>query len=348
MPNSDVSHLQTVTKDLNKEFKSIVAVTGDDLCISDVTTIVPTRSFGLNKVLGGGAPCGRVVEIFGDPSHGKSTIIEEMMIGFQRYPGISVLIDADTGWSRKRAEIMGHNSSRHIHLQADTVEYGFKVITSTIERLRMPGRFPKEVPIGIFWDTISASQTEGEKEGDKYKEGMMDKPKKIREALRKLAPELPRKNVCLVFACHTHAEVKAKKGQQGKKSSTGGEAIPFWACKRIKVWIAGRLQHPYKGAGILTAVEAVKDKLNAPWRRVEIPIIHETGINPGYELVYYLVDNSSWVNMHGAYLSIPDYPEPGKNLGFFPKELHAKLERFPDLFDYLWSCAEQTWKEQHG
>lgn len=344
------SSLVSVTQDLNKEFKTRLAVTGDDLCVSDVTMHVPTRSFGLNQILGGGAPCGRVVEIFGDPSHGKSTIIEEMMIGFQRYPGISVLIDADTGWSRKRAIAMGHDSSRHIHLQADTVEYGFNAIFSTIARLRMPGRFPNSIPIGIFWDTISASQTEGEKEGDKYKEGMGDKPRKIRENLRKLAPILPKNNVCLVFACHTHAEIGGKRPGQGpqKKSSTGGEAIPFWSCKRIKVWISGRLKQPYNGAGILTAAEAVKDKLDPPWRRIELPILHNTGVDPAYELIYYLTDNSTWVNMRGAYVSIPDYPEPGKELSFMPKDLHKKLSHFPDLFDYLWACAEHTWQEQHG
>lgn len=351
--DSDRIHknLVCVAQDLNKEFKADLAVTGDNLCVSDVTMYVPTRSFGLNKLLGGGAPCGRVVEVFGDPSHGKSTILEEMMIGFQRYPGISVLIDADTGWSRKRAVVMGHDNARHVHLQADTVEYGFKAIFSTIARLRMPGRFPKDMPIGIFWDTISASQTEGEKEGDKYKEGMGDKPRKIREQLRKLASILPKNNVCLVFACHTHSEIGNKysrgTGPQ-KKSSTGGEAIPFWACKRIKVWISQRLKTPYNGAGILTCAEAIKDKLDPPWRRVELPILHSTGIDPAYELVYYLTDNSSWVNARGAYVVIPNFPEPGKELSFYPKHLHRKLQHFPDLFDYLWACAEQTWTEQHG
>jgi RecA/RadA recombinase len=343
--------LQTVAGDLNKEFKARVAVTGDDLCASDVVCRVPTRSFLYNKLLGGGAPVGRVVEVHGEPSHGKSTLLEEMMIGFQRYPGISVLLDADTGWSRKRATAMGHNSQRHLHLMADTVEYGFDTIRSTIARLRMPGRFPPAMPVGIFWDTISASQTEGEKEGDKYKEGMGDKPRKIREALRVIAPELPRNNVCLVFACHTHSEY-AKPGQGGKKAqkkaSTGGEAIPFWAGKRIKVWITSRLAHPYKGAGILTVAETIKDKIEAPWMRVELPILHHTGIDPGYELIYYLLDNSQWVNMNGAYVNIPDFPEPGKDLNFFPKQLHVKMQHFPELLDYLRSCAEHTWKEKHG
>lgn len=340
-----------VAGDLNKEFKARVAVTGDELCASDVVCRVPTRSFLLNKLLGGGAPVGRVVEVSGDPSNGKSTLLEEMMIGFQRYPGISVLIDADTGWSRKRALAMGHNSHRHLHLQADTVEYGFETIFSTIARIRMPGRFPPNMPVGIFWDTISASQTEGEKEGDKYKEGMGDKPRKIRENLRRLAPELPRNNVCLIFACHTHMEFggKGKSGKQAqKKASTGGEAIPFWSGKRIKVWVSQRLKHPYNGAGILVVAETIKDKLEAPWMQVELPILHDTGIDPGYELIYYLLDNSEWVNMNGAYVNIPDFPEPGKELNFFPKQLHIKMQHFPDLLDYLWACAEQTWNEKHG
>jgi recombination protein RecA len=340
--------LANVAVDLNKEFKARVAVTGDELCASDVPFRVPTRSFSLNKLLGGGAPIGRVVEVFGDPSHGKSTILEEMMIGFQRFPGISVLLDADTGWCRPRAIRMGHDSSRHLHLQADTVEYGFETIFSTIARLRMPGRFPPAMPIGIFWDTISASQTEGEKEGDKYKEGMGDKPRKIRENLRRLAPELPRNNVCLVFACHTHAEFGKGKSQPQKKSSTGGEAIPFWAAKRIKVWISGRLNYPTKDAGVITTARTIKDKLEAPNLQIDLPILHNTGIDPGYELLLYLIDHSSWVNMSGAYVNIPDYPEPGKSLSFYPKQFHNKLQHFPDLMDYLWACAEQTWDETHS
>lgn len=343
--------LRIVARDLNKEFKARVAVTGDELCASDVPFRVPTRSFLLNKLFGGGAPIGRVIEVSGDPSHGKSTVLEEMMIGFQLYPGISVLLDADTGWHRPRAVAMGHNSHRHLHLQADTVEYGFETIFSTIARLRMPGRFPPNMPVGIFWDTISASQTEGEKEGDPYKDGTGAKPRKIREQLRRLAPELPRNNVCLVFACHTHMEF-SKGGKVGKqpqkKSSTGGEAIPFWSGKRIKVWISSRLDYPYKNAGIITTAETIKDKLEAPHERVELPILHHTGIDPGYELIYYLLDNSSWVNMNGAYVNIPDFPEPGKALNFFPKQLHLKMQHFPDLLGYLRDCAEHTWKEKHG
>lgn len=339
-----------VAHDLNKEFKARVAVTGDELCVSDVPFRVPTNSFLLNRILGGGVPIGRVMEIFGDPSHGKSTLVEEMMIGFQQYPGISVLLDADTGWARHRAEAMGHNSQRHLHLQADTVERGFDTIQSTIARLRMPGRFPPSMPVGIFWDTISASQTEGEKEGDRYKEGMGDKPRKVREKLRVIAPELPRNNVALVFVSHTHVEIGKgqKKGPPKKKASSGGDAIPFWSAKRIKVWVSSAFHNPYRNAGIITSALTVKDKLEAPNLLVELPILHKTGIDAGYELVNYLLDNSTWVNMNGAYVQIPDFPEPGKALNFYPSQLHKKLEHFPELLDYLKLCAENAWAENEA
>jgi recombination protein RecA len=345
--------LQGLTKDLNKDFDTEIAVTGDDYCVSDVPFRVPTSSFLLNKLLGGGIPVGRVMEIFGDPSTGKSTLVEHMMIAFQRYPGISVLIDADTGWYRPRAVLMGHNNNRHLHLQADTLELGFEVIQSTIKRIRMPGKFPPGMPVGIFYDAISASQTEGEKEEDQYKDGMADGPRKVRKELRKLAPVLPRCSASIVFVSHTHTDLKAQpKGKKKivpKKSSSFGDAIKFWSAKRLKIWrAAGSVDAPYKGAGIFVGISTYKDKLEPPFRTIEVPLMHQTGIHHGYELVNFLIDHSHWVNMNGAYVCVPDYPEPGKELNFFPKQLDIKLQRFPDLIGYLESCAEETWENMYG
>lgn len=346
--------LQKLTRDLNKQFDAELAVTGDDFCVSDIPFFVPTSSWLLNKLLGGGVPVGRVMEIFGDPSTGKSTLIEHMMIAFQRYPGISILLDADTGWYRPRAIAMGHNSSRHLHLQADTVELGFDAIHSTITRIRMPGsKFPRNMPVGIFWDAISSSQTEGEKEGDQYKDGMQDKARKIRKELRRIAPILPRNNCALVFASHTHVDIKAaqrtsSKQATPKKSSSGGDAIKFWSAKRLKVWIAGALDVPHQRAGVRTMVNTYKDKICPPNRVIELPLLHTVGVHRGYELINFLVDNSSWVNMNGAYVCVPDFPEPGKEINFFPKQLDLKLQRFPELLDYLESCAEETWASRYG
>jgi recombination protein RecA len=342
------SELGEACTSVNKDLKLPIALPGKAYCASDVRCFVPTSSFLLNKLLSGGVPVGRVMEVFGDPSKGKSTLVEHMMIGFQRYPGISVLLDAETGWYRPRAEAMGHNSSRHIHLQADTVELGFKSIFRLIERLRQPGsKIPRNMPVGIFWDTISASQTEGEKSGDIYKDGMNDKPRKIRLSLRKIAPILAQNMCAMVFVSQTYQEMP-KPGQRapaGKVSASGGEGIKFWSAKRIKVWHEGKLDVPVENAGINVVAQTVKDKLQAPFLKAHLPVMHKTGIDPGYELLNYLIDNSTYANMSGARVHIPDFPNAGEDLSFYPKELHKKLEQHPDLLSHMEMYAELAWAE---
>lgn len=351
-----LAKIRVASEKINEKHKLRVSVPGDEFCWSDIPFYVPTRSFLLNKILSdgsspGGTPLGRVIEIYGDPSVGKSTILEHMMVGFQEYPGISVLLDADTGWSRKRAIAMGHNENRHLHLQADTIELGVEVILSTITRLRMPGSgFPLSMPIGFFWDAITSSQTEGEKEGDKYKDGMGDKARKVRDGMRRIVPILAKEHCALIFACHTIVEFDRKYGGGGakKKSATHGDSIKFHASKRIKVWVSGQIDYPESQNGIITTAKVIKDKLQRPLREVNFPVMFRTGIHYAYELVNFLIDNSSYVNQEGSRIVIPDYPEDGDRLSFYRKDLEVKLARFPDLVDYLSVCADMAWTEKYG
>lgn len=341
--------LRDVADAVNKSLDANVAVPGAEHCLSDITDRIPTSSVMLNILLDGGVPVGRMMEIFGDPSHGKSTIIEHMMIGFQRFPGISVLLDSESGWHRARALRMGHDIDRHLHLQADTVELGFKAINEVIDRLRMPGKFPLSIPVGFFWDTISASQTEGEKEGDQYKDGMGDKARKIRQALRHLSLKLPQTNCALVFVSQTITDIKAQQGRYVvKKSAAGGDAISFWSSKRIKVWYTAKIDYPVENSGILSTVRVIKDKTCAPNIEVTLPIMYDTGIDSYYEVLNYLLDNSSWVNMRGPRVVVPDFPEPGEELTFYTKQLYSTCAKHPELLDYMRTCAISTWQEKHG
>lgn len=341
---STLDFIKGVSAQINDEFKVDVAVAGTNENLSDCKIRVPTTSHILNLLMGGGVPLGRVVEIFGEPSHGKSTLEQHMMNGFQQYPGISILLDAESSWDRNRAIRMGHNPARHIHLQADTVELGFSVIDSTIKKVRMPGsKFPKNMPIGIFWDTISASQTEGEKTGDQYKNGMMDKARLIRRWLRTLSLFLPSMNCSLVFLNQT-IEGPNNKGKQ----TTGGGAIKFWASKRYSVYKTGDWDYPDKKCGILTNVRNVKDKMDPPFREVELPINNKFGIDPLQELIHFLAANSKFVNISGGRVRIPDYPEVGREVTAYHKHIHEKVNDYPDLVDYLKICAESTWNDLYG
>jgi len=350
MDDNLLKNLRRITTKVNNHFKLPVAVTGNDLCWSDVVCRVPTDSFLLNKLLGGGFPVGRIVEISGNPSAGKSTVLEHIMVGFQKYPGISILIDAETGWYRPRAERIGHNSDRHIHLQVDTLEYCFDTIFVTLENLRMPGiGIDPKMPVIVVVDPISSLQTEGEKEGNQYKEGMQSATRVVRKNLRKLCPILPRYNTGIIFASHTFTEFK-KGGQAGpakKKSSTFGEAIKFWSSKRFKIWSSGRLDYPKKRSGIISTIENKKDKIDTPYNQVDIPIDFKNGIHYGYELVNFLIDNSNYVNKSGNGISICGFPSIDENLFLYKKELDEKLEEYPELLFYLIECAEEVWDENY-
>jgi len=340
--------LTKLADDLNKEFDAEVAVPGEHLTYSDkATTRIPTSSFMLNLILGGGMPLGRVIEVSGDPSEGKSTLVEHIMVGFQKYPGISVLLDAESAWDRARALRIGHNPSRHLHLQADTVELGFSVIDSTIKRLRMPGgKIPSTMPVGFFWDTISASQTEGEKTGDIYAEGMMDKPRKIRRALRTLSLVLPSTNCSLVFVNQT-IQGPSKTGKS-TKGTPGGGAIKFWSSKRLSVWSSDKMHYPEDNTGILTYVRTIKDKLNPPHREIQLPIRYDDGVDNLYEVLNFLIDNSSYVNMSQGRVTILDFPEPDKEAKFYHKKAYEYYEKHPELLEFLQSCAAEAWREKFG
>lgn len=346
----EMDSVREITEALNLEYSAEVAIHGVDANFSDLAAIrIPTTSFMLNLLLGGGVPSGRIMEIFGDPSKGKSTIVQHMMVGFQQYPGISILLDAESGWDRNRALRMGHISARHIHLQADTVELGFSVIHSTIRRMRMPGsKFPASMPIGIFWDTISASQTEGEKEADIYKDGMMDKARKIRRGLRTLSLLLPATNCSLVFVNQTIADPNggSKFSKVQSKTTPGGGAVKFWSSKRLSVWSGGKLDIPFPNCGIVSNVKNIKDKLNKPYLEVSLPVIYETGVHPVYEVVNFLADNSTVLNVRKGYVYLTDYPETGNEfkLGRL-KSLGETIQELPEVFDYLKFRAEEVWHD---
>jgi len=340
--------LRKLSGDLNTEFDAEVASAGSDDTLSDASLIrVPTSSHMLNLLLGGGIAVGRIIEIFGDPSHGKSTLVEHMMIGFQRYPGLSVHLDSEAAWDRSRAVAMGHSSARNLSLKADTVELGFSVIDSVIKRIRMPGsKFPPDMPVGFFWDTIAASQTEGEKTGDIYKDGMADKARKIRMALRRLSLVLPTTKCSLVFVNQTIQEFGAKKP---RKTTPGGSAIKFWSSQRLSVWSGQLMHYPSSNTGIIANVRTVKDKLNPPHQEISLPIRYKTGVDSFYEVLNFLIDNSDFVNISGGRVSVTDYPEEGDvfKLGY-QKEAYKKLESDPFLLDYLRVCADAVWAEKFG
>jgi len=338
--------LREAAKEINKAVKYDVAIAGADNNWSDVADrVIPTTSKMLNLLLGGGCPLGRIAEIYGDPSTGKSTLASHIMIGFQQAGGISVLLDAETSWKRDRALRMGHDPDRHLHLQADTVELGFQTLFETLDRLRAPGRFPTDMPIVFVWDTISASQTEGEKANNRYQDGIADKPRKVREGCRRITSRIAQSNASLVFISQTITQIKTGGfgGGPKKLSASGGDAIKFFASKRIKTWHIQRFNYPSTNSGILIGASNIKDKMEAPNRRVDMPITYSHGVDYGYEMLLFMIDNTPHASLYGGKVHVVDYPEPGEELVFYQKKLNDVLEQYPDLLEHMEACVDEAW-----
>lgn len=330
--------LTDIAKDVNREFNLEVAVPGKSSIRSVVKGWIPTDSTVMNLLFGRpetgdlGVALGRIIEIFGDFSHGKSTILQIIMNAFQAAGGLTNLLDSESGWDEHRAVKMGHNPERHLSIEVDTVEDGFNVINKLNEKYISTfgaNRDYNVVPILYGWDTIAASPTAGEKKGDEYESGMMFKARKIRQELRRLAIELPKNNATLVFINQTIEGPK-------KKTTPGGGGIKFWSSQRFEIRRVGSLHNfedKKKTAGIISNLKNVKNKLSPPFRNADIPLMFDKGFSPERELLNYHLDNTSIVNVAGARKKILGFGD--EDLSFFDKDTQEIFDTNPGLIEYL-------------
>lgn len=337
------SVIEKVAKSVNRKHDIEAAIPGEQEVSADVKVWVETQSVLLNLLLGEdnlGYPAGRILEVFGDYSHGKSTIAQFLMNACQRAGGVSVLLDSESSWNRHRAVAMGHNAHRHLAVDIETTEMGFDVIYSTVSEFK--STLGGKVPVLFVWDTIAASPTEGEKKGDQYESGMGWKPRLIRQQLRRLTPELKKIQATVIFVNQTIESMKPNRS--GVKTTPGGGGIKFWASQRLQVTRVGkfhRFDDKTKQAGIISQVKTVKNKLNPPFKEVDIPIDFKLGIDPVREVTNYLLDNTSVFNLAGAYRSIVGFKD--KDIKCYEKDLPSVLQENDGLFEWMAEQVKSHW-----
>lgn len=331
--------LKAVASGVNTGLKYDLAVLDAQDSGSLIRHWVPTDSVLLNLLLGEenyGLAIGRVFELFGEFSNGKTTIAQILMSAVQRYKGISALADAESSWLESYAVKHGHDPSRHIFLEADTVEAGFLGVKETCRQVISV--FGGEVVTLFVWDTIAASPTEKEAADDNDR--MAAKAGVIRQQLRVLSKLLPKVPASVVFVNQTIDSFS----QYKKKTTPGGGGIKFWSSQRLQVTKVGAIHDANKKViGFISRVKAVKNKLGPPQKEVDIPILYESGVDKRREVLNYLIDNTAIVNNAGAYKKIVDYPEPGQYVSFYEKDMDKTFEDFPDLYEFLVEKTKQHW-----
>ncbi|MCG8434622.1 MAG: DNA recombination/repair protein RecA [Gammaproteobacteria bacterium] len=332
--------LMDVASSINSHQGLEVAIPGKAEVIGDVKGWVPTSSLMLNMIFGRkdskgihlGVPIGRIIEIFGDFSHGKSTILQHIMNAFQKASGLSNIIDSEGAWDRHRSEKIGHIPDRNLHVEVDTVERGFEVLYELNSKYFET--FSGRVPIVYGWDTLAAAPTEGEKSGDEYESGMGWKARLIRRELRRLTTELPKNNATLVVLNQVIDQFK-KPG----KTTPGGSGLKFWASQRLEVFKVSNLQDPAtkKPIGIVSKVTMRKNKLAPPSRSLDIPIAFDHGIDPIWEVVNYHTDNTDLVNINGARIKIPEF-----DVSVYRREIPNLLTSNPEMLTFLQERAVES------
>lgn len=270
-------------KELNKESDSRVAWNlSTDISPTHVVDWYSTGSSLLdamisNKATGGGLPGGRIVEIFGPPSIGKSHIAAQICISAQKKGGIAVYMDTENAVNPENLSALGVNTKRRfVYAQPECIEEVFRVAESTINKLKS---INKEIPVVIVWDSLAASPAKAELEGEYEDNSIGLAARKISQSLRKFTQLVGNKNVLFVILNQTRTKVGVMHGDP--TTTPGGAAVPFHSSVRIQL-IGGKKimseNDKELPVGINITAKIIKNKIAYPYRRAEFEIHFGKGI----------------------------------------------------------------------
>lgn len=280
--------------------------------------VISTGSISLDYALGvGGVPRGRIVEIYGPESSGKTTTCLHIIAEAQKNNGLAAIIDAEHAFDINYAKKLGVDTNNLILSQPDFGEQGLEIVDSLVRSNAMDV---------IVIDSVAALVPRSEIEGDMGDAHMAVQARLMSQALRKITGAISKSNTCVIFTNQLRSKIGIVFGNP--ETTTGGNALKFYASVRMDIRRIGAIKDGTDVIGNRVKVKVVKSKVAPPFKEVEFDVLFNEGISKAGELID-LASDHELVQKSGAWFTFEGDRFQGR------EQFKSKLLEDPKLLALL-------------